>query len=76
MRHLNKTGGSLNDSLREKRMGLSRFELESLAPKADRTKATTEVTQGILKQYMDICSLEGICKEWLYTIDRLHPEIR
>jgi integrase/recombinase XerD len=51
-------------------MGPLRFELKSLAPQAIRLPEVTGVTQETLRQYLNIITIEGICSEWLYTIDR------
>ena len=53
-------------------MGLSEFESESLAPKATSygEKQTTNVTEDTYKQYLDVLEINGLGKEWKYSIDK------
>jgi len=47
-------------------VGPSRFELESLAPKADLDKENLRVSTDRLDEFIGFRKIEGICEEWVY----------
>jgi integrase/recombinase XerD len=53
-------------------VGPLRFELKSLAPQAMPygEKQSIYVTEDVLKQYLDVLEINGICHDWKYSVDK------